>query len=65
MDSKPHDEIESIDEGNRAFFEIPDLIRSLRGAISEANNIAKHSVQVYHREGREGEIVGVEGQGNH
>lgn len=59
---KPHDEIESIDKGNKAFFKIPDLIRSLREAVSEANSIARHGVQVYRGEGREAEIVEVKGR---
>ncbi len=53
----PHDEITCIDEGNTAFVKMPDLIRRLREAVSEANNIARHGVQVYRGEGREEEIV--------
>lgn len=39
-------EVESVDEGNTGFTRMPKLIQKLREAISEANSIARHGVQV-------------------
>lgn len=42
----PDLKVESVDEGNSAFTRMPKLVQKLREAISEANSIARHGVQV-------------------